>query len=145
MITTNDGLDLVMASLMGDGDSPFSSATGNVQLSKSQFDSKTMEGWTAASFDGYAQKVAGSWENGVDVASGVRTLTLTPPTGGTRWVAGANQTTDETIYGIRYVEPANGAVVCSLQLDPPVTISGPGQQIVFGALQVPLNQNALDS
>lgn len=142
---SNAGSAAVVAALIGDGNSPFSSATQNVQLSKSSFDVKTQVGWTAATFDGYAVKVGGTWENGIDAVSGVKTLTMTPPTGGNRWVVGANQTTDEQIFGMRVLDSASGIVVASQLFDDPITLSTPGEQLNTGPVQVPFKDNAMDS
>jgi len=145
MDLSNDGADLVVASLIDAGTSPFASATGNLQLSKSSFNVKTMVGWTAATFDGYAAKTSGSWENGLDAVTGQKMLTLTPPTGGSRWVVGANQTTDEEIFGVRWVDPASGDPIASQLFPEPITLSSPGQQLNIGPIQLPFKENAMDS
>ena len=113
-----------------------------VQLSKTSFDEATGVGFTPADFDGYAQKTATAWADGVDTLTGQRTFTLLPPSGGFRWVAGENLTEPQQIFGHRVLGSGNTPMGYERYAEP-ISVNNPGDQHNVGLVQIDLSDDAL--
>jgi len=140
MFATPELQEAIITDLLA-GDESFGGGTMNVMLSKSTFDPMTCEGFEEADFDGYAAKTSASWANGEDPTTGNKMLTLLPPVGGFRFVAGANITEPQNIHGYVVKQNAEDYIMAGALFDTPVAMSEPGQQLNLGPVTTQLSQD----
>jgi hypothetical protein len=123
--------------------STFGGATLNVKLSKSGFSPNDGAGFVEADFDGYSALSSPAWANGQNPVSLLSQFTLTPPSGGFRWVAGANITAPQAIFGYQVYDISQNITMGGATFSPPITINEAGQQLVLDTVELSIQPNAL--
>lgn len=141
---TEQGMNQAMTALLASNISFGNTGVGNYTLTLGQniVTPGSIEGFSNATFNGSTPiTTSPGFADGYDPIQGEKVLTLSPPSGGFRWVANSSFTGSQTIRSVRVDNAILGIPLGTANLDTPIVVSSIGDQVVLGPIQISIFSN----